>query len=80
MIKLLIFVDDASTDATFQKLCEWEQKYPESIMVIHCEKNGKQGAARNIGMEYASAEYLAYADIDDVLNTTLLKNLLPNKL
>ena len=72
----VIFVDDASTDATFQKLCEWEQRYPESIMVVHCEKNGKQGAARNIGIEYASAEYLAYADIDDVMDPCMYEKLL----
>ena len=24
----LIFVNDASTDSTFEKLCEWEEKYP----------------------------------------------------
>ena len=72
----VIFVDDASTDTSFMKLCEWEQKYPESIMVIHCEKNGKQGAARNIGMEYASAEFLAFADIDDVMEPCMYEKML----
>ena len=45
----LIFVDDASTDGTLEKLCQWEERYPESVMVIHCEENGRQGRARNIG-------------------------------
>ena len=72
----VIFVDDASTDATFQKLCEWEQRYPESIMVIHCEKNGKLGCARNIGMGYATAEYIAFADIDDDMTLNMYEKLL----
>lgn len=63
----LIFVNDASTDGTFEKLCEWEQKYPESIMVINCEENGKQGKARNIGLQYASSEYVGYCDSDDIV-------------
>ena len=45
-------------------------------MVIHCEENGKQGAARNIGMEYASAEFLAFADIDDVMEPCMYEKLL----
>ena len=35
----LIFVDDASEDATMEKLSKWEEQYPESILVIHCEEN-----------------------------------------
>lgn len=61
----LIFVDDASTDGTMEKLVEWEGKYPESILVIHCDENHKQGAARNIGLQYASASYIGFVDSDD---------------
>ena len=61
----LIFVNDASTDATYEKLCQWEAKYPESILVVNCEKNGKQGTARNIGIRYASTDYIGFVDSDD---------------
>ncbi len=61
----LIFVNDASTDATYEKLCQWETKYPESILVVNCEKNGKQGTARNIGIRYASTDYIGFVDSDD---------------
>lgn len=50
----IILVNDASIDGTFAKLCEWEGKYPDSIMVINCKGNKRPGGARNIGMEYAS--------------------------
>ena len=61
----LIFVNDASTDTTYQKLCKWEKKYPDSIMVINCEENRKQGGARNIGLTYAGADYIGFVDSDD---------------
>ena len=61
----IICVDDASTDHTWEKLQKWEAKYPENIMIIHCEKNGRQGSARNIGLSYASADWIAYIDSDD---------------
>ena len=60
-----IFVDDASTDGTFERLKEWEKKYPENILLIACEKNGKQGTARNIGMSYARGDYIGFLDSDD---------------
>lgn len=61
----LILVDDKSSDQTVEHLVRWEEKYPESILVILCEKNGRQGAARNIGLQYASAEIVSYVDADD---------------
>lgn len=61
----LIFVDDASTDNTLLKLQEWEEKYPDVIMLVVCEQNGRQGKARNIGFGYASAPYISYVDADD---------------
>lgn len=60
-----IFVDDASTDGTLERLREWEKQYPENILLITCEKNGKQGTARNIGMSYARGDYIGFLDSDD---------------
>lgn len=71
----LIFVNDASTDHTYEKLCEWEIKYPESIMVINCAENGKQGKARNIGLQYASADYIGFCDNDDEVELTMFEML-----
>lgn len=63
----LIFVDDASTDEgkTWEMLGEFERAFPESIMVIHLEENLRQGGARNVAIQYASGEYLAFVDADD---------------
>lgn len=61
----LIFVNDASTDRTLDKLLAYEKQYEDAIMVINCEQNGKQGTARNIGMQYASCDYIGFVDADD---------------
>ena len=61
----LIFVDDASVDDTWDKIKEIEKQYSENVMAIHCNDNGRQGRARNIGMSYASGDYIAFVDSDD---------------
>lgn len=71
----LIFVDDASTDGTLEQLYQWEAKYPESVMVVVCEENGRQGRARNIGLGYASADYISYVDADDWIEPEMLQML-----
>ena len=71
----LIFVDDASEDATMEKLSKWEEQYPESILVIHCEENGKQGTARNIGMQYATGEYIGFVDSDDYVEPEMYQEM-----
>lgn len=71
----IILVNDASTDQTYDLLCEVEKKFPESILVINCEKNGKQGTARNIGLQYASAPYIGYMDIDDYIEPDMFEKL-----
>ncbi len=63
----IICVDDASTDSTWTHLQTWEQKYSNNIMLIHCDQNIKQGAARNIGMQYVNTPYVAFLDADDWL-------------
>ncbi|MGN0438090.1 MAG: glycosyltransferase family 2 protein [Lachnospiraceae bacterium] len=61
----LIFVNDASTDHTLEKLTKLEEQYPDNIIVINFEENRRQGTARNVALEYASAPYIGYVDSDD---------------
>lgn len=63
----LIFVDDASVDSgkTWKMLQLFERAYPESVVLIHLEKNMRQGGARNFALAYAGGEYLAFVDADD---------------
>lgn len=71
----VILVNDASTDQTGAMLEAFEQKYPESVMVIHLEKNCKQGGARNIGLSYASGEYVVFLDADDFIEADFYEDL-----
>ncbi|MCR5012864.1 MAG: glycosyltransferase [Lachnospiraceae bacterium] len=69
----LICIDDASTDSTYDKLLAWEAKYPDNIIVIHCDTNKRQGAARNLALEYVDSAYITYVDSDDWLDISCLK-------
>lgn len=71
----LIFVNDASTDNTLELLMQYEKQYEDSILVINCDKNGKQGTARNIGLQYASADYIGFVDADDWIDLTMYDKL-----
>lgn len=61
----IICIDDASTDDTWQHLQMWEAHYPDNIMLVRCDKNSRQGTARNIGLQYASADWIAFIDSGD---------------
>lgn len=63
----IICIDDASTDGTWEHLQKWEQIFPENLLLIRLEENRRQGAARNIGLQYASAEWISFVDADDWL-------------
>ncbi|MCM1145649.1 MAG: DUF4422 domain-containing protein [Clostridium sp.] len=71
----VILIDDCSTDHTWEKLTAIETSYPESVMIIHCDENGHQGRARNIGMEYASAPYIGFVDSDDWVEPDMYEKL-----
>lgn len=72
----LIFVDDASTDSTWDLIQKIEQLYPQDIIAVHCETNGRQGKARNIGMSYATTEYIGFVDSDDWVEPDMFEILL----
>lgn len=61
----IIVINDASVDGTLDRLYQWEKRYPENIMVITYEENLRQGGARNLGLQYATGEYIGFVDADD---------------
>lgn len=65
----IILVDDASTDngATWEIIMKYEKQFPDIIIAIPLEQNLRQGGARNVGISYASGEYLIFCDADDWL-------------
>lgn len=59
----LIIIDDASFDKTFEKV----QPYltDKRIQYVRLSKNQGVSHARNVGVQLAKGEYLAYLDADD---------------
>ncbi len=73
----LIFVDDASTDSTVDILKTYDRKYPENIMIIEISENsgGCPGNVRNIGMDYATGDYICFVDSDDTVSESMLSDM-----
>lgn len=70
----IILVDDASTDGgeTWEAISRYERQFPDTIIAVSLEQNMRQGGARNVGISYASGEYLIFCDADDWLMTEAL--------
>lgn len=58
----IIVVDDCSTDGTLKILEKYNQ-----IKLYKTKVNSRQGAARNIGLEYCTGDYILFIDADDYL-------------
>lgn len=62
----VILIDDCSTDGS-GRLCDvWSEK-DSRIRVHHLTQNGGLSHARNIGIELAQGDYLAFVDSDDTV-------------
>lgn len=59
----LILVNDGSTDNSKQ-ICEYYEKADSRVKVIN-KTNGGICSARNMGIKYASGEYISFIDQDD---------------
>ena len=61
----LIIVDDCSSAPETAEVLECVSNMGERIRVLRSKINGGAGAARNIAIEVAKGEYLAFCDSDD---------------
>lgn len=59
----LLVIDDASTDATLERIREVEAKYP-AMRVLAFRRNGGSGTARRIGTREARGEIVVWTDAD----------------
>ncbi len=71
----IIVINDCSTDNTAEILGEYEKKYNENICLINLDENVGQGRARNIGLSYASGNYITFVDSDDAIASDMLEKL-----
>ena len=71
----LIFVNDASPDNSLAILHENQKKYPDRIVVIDSKVNLRQGGARNLGLQRATADYVGFVDSDDFVSPMMYQGL-----
>ena len=69
----VIFVDDCSTDDTFDKLKKYCTDSEKKVSVIKNECNGGPGISRNNGLQRAKGEYVTFLDSDDFFSEEFMK-------
>ena len=62
----VIAVNDGSTDGSLSILEEYSAR--DSRLRVISQPNGRQGKARNAGLDIARGEFIAYMDSDDLLS------------
>ena len=70
----ILVVDDKSTDNTLTILREYENRDPR-IHAFESPQNAGAAAARNIGINVATGEYIGFVDADDYLDTDFYEKL-----
>lgn len=70
----IILVDDGSTDAS-PSICDEYARLDNRVKVIH-QENGGLSFARNVGLDYASGEYIAFIDGDDYILPSMYERML----
>lgn len=62
----LIMCDDCSTDDTYEIAKGFAEQYPDKMILIRNEKNMRLAYSLNHCLEYATGEYVARMDGDDI--------------
>lgn len=62
----LIVVDDGSTDDTQTRIAELTPALSQPTHVVHQQPNRGAGSARNLGIDLARGEFVAFYDSDDL--------------
>lgn len=70
----LLLVNDGSTDNS-GKICDEYAKIDQRIKVFH-KQNGGVSSARNLGLDKAIGEWIAFVDSDDYITKSYLENLI----
>lgn len=76
----VIIVNDGSNDPTYKLIQTWEcYNHDFTPIVINLPISQGPGAARNIGIQLASSELIAFTDDDCILHPTWIDSILQSK-
>lgn len=64
----VIIIDDNSPEQTFENLATYTSKYPNVKLMKNSTNVRGAGKCRNIGLTYASGDWLFFADSDDMFS------------
>ena len=67
----IICVNDGSTDSSLEILREYESR--DARIRVLSQQNLNAGAARNLGLRYATGEYYSFLDADDFFEPDMLE-------
>jgi glycosyltransferase involved in cell wall biosynthesis len=67
----ILIVNDGSEDDSERIILAYRDRYPDRIRYLSKE-NGGLSSARNLGMEHATGEFLAFIDSDDFATADML--------
>ncbi|MGM9746611.1 MAG: glycosyltransferase family 2 protein [Paludibacteraceae bacterium] len=70
----IILIDDGSTDESGAMADEWQAK--DSRIEVYHQPNQGQSAARNVGLQHAKGEYIAFVDSDDYIDSNYFSTML----
>jgi len=62
----IIMVNDGSTDNSEEIISKWQDK--DKRIKLYNKENGGQSSARNLGLDKAKGEYIAFVDSDDYIS------------
>ena len=68
----IIVIDDGSSDRSLAIVKSIQAQHPNGKIKVHSQKNAGVSAARNKGIELATAEHIAFLDADDTYHANFL--------
>ena len=69
----IIVIDDASTDETWNVICDLVREFPHKIVAKRLHQNVGTYRAKNIALDMCDTEYVAFQDADDWSHPERLK-------
>ncbi|WP_066716494.1 glycosyltransferase family 2 protein [Clostridium sp. Marseille-P299] len=70
----IIVVNDGSTDNSLEIIESFAMDYPDKFVVL-TKENGGQATARNLGIQYATGEYIGFVDSDDFVHPDMYQEM-----